>query len=662
MDIDYPRSKRIALQAVRNSSVSGDYRIYSMALSQLGILYWINGQYDSAYLVNKKALGLRLENSDTSGIATNYHNIGLIFYYKSEYDSALQNHIKALELWKSLGDTIQMMKLYSHIGLIHEMTGRYPEAFEYLLKSSRLKITLKGYNLSIYNISGLSNEYYETYYNNEIRIQQKSLIEEEQKDPVDPIKLSKAHHSLGLNYFYLGKYDSALIELKASHRIKIKYGILPWWNDLARAYLRSGMLDSALYCHYQGLETYKARGTAINVLATYEMIGRTLLELNDPDRALPAIINARDINEEMGNRQALASSYHDLGNVFFLMGQYKAALESTEKSLEIAEEVGAVKTIRKALKLLVDISEKDGDYNDALIYLKRYNDLNETIVNGENLIRLAQMELQYENEIQKNDLVSLEQKDQLNQARIQRNRLIVLLLAGVLGLSILLIFSVYRRSRLKHRANLILEKSNKEKEVLLSEIHHRVKNNLQIVSSLLSIQSLQLKDQTAVNAVKESQNRVQAMGLIHESLYRHKDFKAINMQEYLEHLCVTLMSSFGYNRSTLSLIVSAKGISLDLDTAIPLGLITNELLTNSLKHAFIEQEFPILKINMIETEEGLCLQVEDNGTGKIDFMKENSFGIELVQELAKRLDGSIRYESENGVKICVVIKKYQLAA
>ena len=139
-----------------------------------------------------------------------------------------------------------------------------------------------------------------------------------------------------------------------------------------------------------------------------------------------------------------------------------------------------------------------------------------------------------------------------------------------------------------------------EREVLLKEIHHRVKNNLQIISSLLNLQARFIKDKSAVDAVQEGRNRVKSMALIHQKLYQQDNIQGINMPEYIENLSRALLTSYKIKGDRITVDRKVDAIYLDIDTAIPLGLIINELLTNSLKYAFPENEKGELKISLLQ--------------------------------------------------------------
>jgi PAS domain S-box-containing protein len=192
--------------------------------------------------------------------------------------------------------------------------------------------------------------------------------------------------------------------------------------------------------------------------------------------------------------------------------------------------------------------------------------------------------------------------------------------------------------------------SLKEKEVLLKEVHHRVKNNLQIISSLLNLQSKYVKDNQALEMFKESRNRIRSMTLIHEKLYRSKDLANLDVAEYIQNLSSNLFRS--YNSGRVSLKTEVEDILLGIDTAIPCGLIINELISNSLKYAFPERQGEIF-VDLHRDDGKLTLIVRDNGVGfpeNVDFRNTDSLGLQLVCTLTDQLDGAIELNRAGGTE------------
>ncbi len=197
-----------------------------------------------------------------------------------------------------------------------------------------------------------------------------------------------------------------------------------------------------------------------------------------------------------------------------------------------------------------------------------------------------------------------------------------------------------------------LRASLAEKEVLLKEIHHRVKNNLQIISSLLHLQSRNVTDARALEMLREGQNRVQSMALIHENLYRSQDLANVDFGEYVKTLVAHLFSSYGGGQGKVNLIVEVDRVPLSIDTAIPCGLIINELVTNSLKYAFPKGRKGEIQVCLHLVGDGeVALTVSDNGVGLppgFDIERTESLGLRLVTTLADQIDGRVHIGCDVG--------------
>ncbi len=206
------------------------------------------------------------------------------------------------------------------------------------------------------------------------------------------------------------------------------------------------------------------------------------------------------------------------------------------------------------------------------------------------------------------------------------------------------------------------ESSLQEKELLLREIHHRVKNNLQVISSLLSLQSRSSKDEHAIEMAKESQNRIKVMALIHDKLYRSKDFANVEFNDYIKNLVNDLFASYKVSTSRISLKMDIENISLGIDTAIPTGLIINELVTNCLKYAFAKDTDGEVRISLRSLDDGHNeLIVSDNGVGlpeSLDIKKAESLGLRMITNLTERsLHGKVMIKIDNGTEFQIIFKE-----
>jgi two-component sensor histidine kinase len=207
-----------------------------------------------------------------------------------------------------------------------------------------------------------------------------------------------------------------------------------------------------------------------------------------------------------------------------------------------------------------------------------------------------------------------------------------------------------------------LKESIKEKEILLKEVNHRVKNNLQVISSILNLQSSYIKEKKTLNILRESQNRIKSMSFIHEILYQNKDFSEINFSEYIVSLSKNLVQSYGFYDYLINFEMSLGDISLHLDISIPCGLIVNELVSNALKYAFVNIEKGVINIKLFESNGNVHLIIQDNGLGlpkEMNYKNTESLGLQLVNALVEQIDGKIELDNNYGAKFTIIFKKEQ---
>ncbi|TDD98022.1 histidine kinase dimerization/phosphoacceptor domain -containing protein [Flavobacterium cellulosilyticum] len=305
----------------------------------------------------------------------------------------------------------------------------------------------------------------------------------------------------------------------------------------------------------------------------------------------------------------------------------------------------------KILQSLSEINEKKGDFKKALHYQRAF-----TIET-----------LKFEKERNERSLLESELKmNVINQEKelIQKNNQQKLYIVALILCIILLVF-IYRNVILKQKNNLklaafnheledknnLLDKHNTENELLLKEIHHRVKNNLEVVSSLLSLQSAKIDDPNIKDAIAEGQNRINSIGLVHQKLYQGTNLGEVEMKEYFLSVSESILDSIGAGKR-IDLKLEMNQLELDIDTAIPLGLIINELLTNAIKYAFPNGNKGTITIKLEKNDNrNLHLEVADNGVGKTAIIQGTGFGGQLISLLTLQLNGTMTEKTQNGTTI-----------
>jgi two-component sensor histidine kinase len=197
----------------------------------------------------------------------------------------------------------------------------------------------------------------------------------------------------------------------------------------------------------------------------------------------------------------------------------------------------------------------------------------------------------------------------------------------------------------RKKAEEALEKMGK---IRIKEIHHRIKNNLQVVSGLLYLESLNFKSDDVIEAFRQSENRVRSIALIHEKLYHSENLTSLNLSDYIEDLVEHLINSYNVDEEIIKIHLNIENLYLDMDSAVPLGIIINELTSNALQHAFIEGENGEISIDFFKSAGQLILKVEDSGGAfpdDIDFRNTESLGLQLVSNLVSQIEGDIELDT-----------------
>jgi two-component sensor histidine kinase/tetratricopeptide (TPR) repeat protein len=315
-----------------------------------------------------------------------------------------------------------------------------------------------------------------------------------------------------------------------------------------------------------------------------------------------------------------------------------------------------------------------GKYLSAIQHLKDHKKLNDSLFNSNSRKQFAGLQLKYETEKKDRNIKVLTQQGRLQEAKIYNDTILRYVFTGSLVVLLLFIGLLYNRSRLKQRINKrlqlkqlqineqneLLKKLLTEKEWLLKEIHHRVKNNLQIVISLLNTQSAYLDNEDALMAIQNSQHRMHAMSLIHQKLYQSGNVARIDMSWYIYELVNYLRECFDSNRR-MNFILDTEKVELDVAQAVPLGLILNEAISNAIKYAFPSNNKGVVTITLKNLEESTYqLVIADDGIGLPDgFELENrdSLGMNLMIGLSDQLDGTFKVKNHNGLHVIITFVK-----
>jgi two-component system, sensor histidine kinase PdtaS len=373
--------------------------------------------------------------------------------------------------------------------------------------------------------------------------------------------------------------------------------------------------------------------------------------------------NIQKYNYPLADR---AFDNYKMGRYYFDRGLYKKSLPFIETSQKNYEEYGVLPYLRFNHHLLFTIDSALGDYTGAIRHLKEYDRIGDSVFNTARNGQIEELEIAYQTEQKDKSIRLLAEKEKLDQAELKhtlstRNWIIA-------GASMLLIIAglLYGQGQLRKKNNRAINVKNlqlqhlvTEKDWLVKEIHHRVKNNFQTVMGLLGTQAGYQKNDAAINAITDSQRRIQSMSLIHQKLYQSNNLSAINMPEYVHELIDSLNESFNTS-NYIRFKQEIEPMQLDLAHSIPLGLILNEAITNSFKYAFKNNKEGIINILFKNiSENNFVLVVSDNGIGlpgSFNSIKSGSMGMNLMRGLCEEIGAEFKIDSKNGTKITVIFK------
>ncbi len=497
----------------------------------------------------------------------------------------------------------------------------------------------------------------------------------------DPWYTAMAHNNVGS----VLEHDSRFAEATREYRTALDgfeaLGDTAWianvGNNLGNIHFYEGEKDSAVVYYELADRMLTELGERSSIAQVRMNLAVCYLDRGDPELALATIRSALAVHPVGEDELNRASLLINLGRMMDANGIRDSALIHLREGVRIARANGGSKVAADGEGHLSEHFEAIGRMDSALIHYKEMTALNDTLLNAERSAQIAEVREKYESG--KKDALLAERAAALEQRAIT-------IRAVVVGAVLLLLAAVfaYRAYRVKRKAegelakkNAIIEEQLKEKELLLREIHHRVKNNLQVVSSLLSIQGRGITDEKARGAVRDGRDRVKSMALIHQDLYKEDDLTGISMPGYVEKLARSLMSSHQVQADRVALNMEVQPMTLDVDTAIPLGLILNELITNALKYAWPDGRKGVLSIAMYETAgEGnsgvdpqgrpadvLILDVHDDGIGYDPAAPRNAegtgFGLNMIRSFSSKLGAEHSVIRDGGTLARLIIRKYK---
>ena len=578
--------------------------------------YWHTRNLNTAMEFTKKGLELTSLKNDLAWHGRFQITQGAILLRMEKLDSA-QN---VLELAKAKVPKSDLPFLNTQLGYVYERRGQLDKAADYALKSLDLGEKLNDKKATAIAYSDLSNLFWK-----------QGKFESGVKYGLSSLKLFEAWgitdldydftlYVTGNNYLALEDYENARKYYEHSIIIGERYG---FYNNLSDVYI--SLVD----------------------LYTY---------LREFENAMEAGRNAVKYAELLENNFMIMRSWLAIGKMQNKKGNCAEAIEGLKKSITVAtEDFGDAYFLSEAYNELGRAYAKNNDYKNAYSAFSVYDSLKNEVFTAEADLRISQLRTEFD-VAQKEGTIVLQQ----TQIKKQQTRQHLIIIITILLLLLLLL--AYKAISNNIKKNKLLQNKNAEKEFLLKEIHHRVKNNLEIVSSLLSLQAARIVDPKILDAIEQSQQRVHSMGMIHQKLYLGEKLATVEMKDYFINLSDYIIHSYGKN-DQVAINLEMDELELDVDMAISIGLIVNELITNSLKYAFPDDRKGIIHLALKKKADLFVLQVKDNGIGMPTDTQVNGtgFGTHLVDLLVKQLDGKMILVTNQGTSVRIQFQNTKAA-
>jgi two-component system, sensor histidine kinase PdtaS len=642
----------------------------------LGTMEFYRGDIQASKSAFRKARAHYEKAKLSNRVAGMTMNLGIMQEKLGYFDSAILNYREALPIFEKDKDNPSLASVNENIGLAYIQLSENQKALDYLLKADSL--------LSTY-LDSMDNRWVGLHLNKQIALSYLNRQDEGLNELLKGLRIAehnknetsigKMHYKLAVVYQYKGEKEKEYKALlKAKYHLKKTQNLLDIANlnsALAMYHLGSSYLDSAVFYANECLSYFEPQGLTQEVGITYGTLGNVEFEKKNYEQAIAYFKKALEKFDKKES-QDYAGFLFNIGFAYNKLGNRKVAMDYLERSLVIRKKLNIAVDLRESYQGLAEAYQRIGDYKNAFENLTLFQAYSDTVFNETKNKQLAEIETLYETEKKDKAISDLEQEKELQNLRADKQQAQIYL--GAAGLVILLGVSglFYRQATLRKKHNQELEiknteiaKQNAERELLLKEIHHRVKNNLQIISSLLSMQTRGLKDEKMKDAMKESQSRVKTMALIHEKLYQYENLSKINMQEYIQQLSDFLTQTYRSDKD-IKITIDAADVNLDMDMAVPLGLITNELLSNSLKYAFENQDRGEITISFSQKVPGsYALLIKDSGKGldeNLDIENAKSLGLKLVKTLTRQINGQLKIVAQPGASFEIEFTEQALAA
>ncbi|PZF72713.1 sensor histidine kinase [Taibaiella soli] len=483
---------------------------------------------------------------------------------------------------------------------------------------------------------------------------------------------SQINNHIAIVYDHLKDYPNSIIYYRKALPVAIKYkdkaAIFLITTNIVDAYLKTNRPEEARQLLTEVRSRFPVPSDYLNRYRNAAAFMNVYIALKQYDSAKiysQQLLNLVNDKSSPANEYMRSDIYIYLIKYYLAVKDFAPARALLVKNDELVRTTKSLTRLRTSNGLWFSLDTLTGNYKSAVAHLMKYKEINDSLFTESKSKQLGQLQVQYETEKKEEKIRQLNQQAMLEKANLRQALLIKNITVAGIILVLIIAGMVLRQSIQRKRNNGIITQKNQqlndmliEKEWLLKEVHHRVKNNLHMVICLLESQAYYLEDD-ALKAIENTQHRIYAMSLIHQKLYQSDDVKTIDMALYLNEFVHHLTESFGAP-AHIHTRLNVASLKLDVSQAIPLGLLINEAMTNAYKYAFPEGKQGEIYLELQPDGANIRMVVADNGVGMGHHIADedaDSLGLELIKGLAKDINGNVYFDSSEGTKITVIFNK-----
>lgn len=620
-------------------------RLSSLKLALRG--YYLSVDLDSAKILSKEMLKFaeKKKNNRYQGIAYNF--LGEIEARSGgDLETSITIFKKGLKLARKTDDLVLISGCLNNIGLINEWLGNFSEAIEYYNRS--LKVNMA---------DSVRNAKY----------------------------IAKTTMNVGDIFYQFEQFDKALTYYKQAERsLKLTpddntgdkdITLASVWASIGDALMKTDRADDAMPYFKNGKKLFEKWGDEAMLATSYQGIADVHRSLGRVNESLPYYLKALEIVEKYEGPDGIAGMLTNLAAAYLDLNDYENAKIAGLRAMSMMDEVQITDPKVAAMRIMIEVYKHEKDYKAATEMLEKLSDFRQELVNERVTDEVLKSEMKYGLEknaykdsletVRKNERIA--RKHEADLADKEQQKITAYWIGGgVLLIALFLAFSYYQKRKRNHELNeknRIIEGALDEKAVLLKEISHRVKNNMQMISGLLHLKARNTDNPKVKEALMDSRSRVDSMGLIHQKMYQSDIYDSIDISEYTRDI-VRVLINCAPNPDYFDYRVEGKDVMMSLEKGQAIAFVVHELITNSLKHAWEpDDKDRQIDLTYVNQEGFIELHYQDNGKGlptDTDLSKSESLGLKLLHSFATRqLRGSIKHSTGKlgGAYFVIIIRR-----